>query len=171
MLLVEASPLQDAWFRTDGHASNSVHLTMSFSWKGSTGKLRIEYFILLLKEHCRVYRHSFFLLILPNHFRRRGLLLHLITIKGKKTHTHKHTQSEDFSGRGIGPSQRPLPENTQHPKKTHVHTLAGFKPEIPASERPETHDLDSAATGIGLTDTNYSNFSSSLSTFYFLTCN
>jgi hypothetical protein len=27
---------------------------------------------------------------------------------------------------------------------------AGFEPAIPASERPQTHALDSAATGIGL---------------------
>ena len=29
-------------------------------------------------------------------------------------------------------------------------TLAGFEPAIPASERPQTHALDRAATGIGI---------------------
>jgi hypothetical protein len=29
--------------------------------------------------------------------------------------------------------------------------LAGFEPAIPASERPHTHALDRAATGIGVT--------------------
>ena len=29
------------------------------------------------------------------------------------------------------------------------HALAGFKPKIPASEQPQTHALDLAATGIG----------------------
>jgi len=39
-------------------------------------------------------------------------LLHLIT--PKDTHT---LHSLDSSGRGIGPSQRPLPDNTQHSQR------------------------------------------------------
>jgi hypothetical protein len=31
---------------------------------------------------------------------------------------------------------------------------AGFKPTIPASERPQTHALDRAATGIGINGDN-----------------
>jgi hypothetical protein len=33
---------------------------------------------------------------------------------------------------------------------THIHAPSGFEPVIPASERPQTHALDRAATGIGL---------------------
>jgi hypothetical protein len=51
---------------------------------------------------------------------------------------------------------------------------AGFEPAIPASERPQTHDLDRAATEIGLcfvsTDEyiTYINRSSSTKKFYFI---
>jgi hypothetical protein len=46
--------------------------------------------------------------LLPTHSRSRGLLLHLITLTDT---THSR---EDSSGRGIGPKQIPLPDNTQH---------------------------------------------------------
>jgi len=39
-------------------------------------------------------------------------------------------------------------DNTQHSQETFM-PLAGFEPTIPASERPQTHDLDSAIIGIG----------------------
>jgi len=38
----------------------------------------------------------------------------------------------------ISPSHRPLPDNTQHTQHTFM-APAGFKPTIPASERPQTH--------------------------------
>jgi len=36
----------------------------------------------------------------------------------------------------ISPSQRPLPDNTQHSKQTNIHTPVGFEPTITAGERP-----------------------------------
>jgi len=48
----------------------------------------------------------------------------------------------------IGPSQRPLRDNTQHSQQTDMHAPAGFEPAIPASERPQTHASDRAAIGI-----------------------
>ena len=43
---------------------------------------------------------------------------------------HKHTHTRwDASGRVIGPSHRPLPDNTQH-----LHASQGFEPEIAANE-------------------------------------
>ena len=49
-------------------------------------------------------------------------------------------------------SQRPLPNNTQHTtlnnKQTSMHPV-GFEPTIQESERPQTHALDRAASGIG----------------------
>jgi len=60
--------------------------------------------------------------------------LHLFTLNHTAlqhnvvTHTHIHTRW-DASGRGIGPSHKPLPDNTQH-----LHASQGFEPEIAAKE-------------------------------------
>jgi hypothetical protein len=42
----------------------------------------------------------------------------------------------DSSGRWIGPSQRPLPDNTQHSKETEFMFPAEFELAIPAREWP-----------------------------------
>jgi hypothetical protein len=49
----------------------------------------------------------------------------------------------------ISPTQRPLLNNTQDSQETDIHAPAVFQPAILESERPQTHALDSAATGIG----------------------
>jgi len=49
----------------------------------------------------------------------------------------------------ISPTQRPLPDKTQHPQETETMPPAVFESTIPASERPQTHPLDRAVTGIG----------------------
>jgi hypothetical protein len=41
-------------------------------------------------------------------------------------HTKTHHTRRDSSGRVIGPSQRPLPDNTQQPQKTNVHAPSGI---------------------------------------------
>jgi hypothetical protein len=83
---------------------------------------------------------SFFLLpLLPAYCRCRGLLVHLITSRDIRYNS---------SGREIGPSQRPLPDNTQHSQETDIHDPGGIWTAIPASERPQTHALDRTATGI-----------------------
>ena len=69
---------------------------------------------------------------------------------GLCNHTQAHHTRKDSSGQVISPTQRPPPDNTQHSKETYVYAPAGFKPAIPASERPQTHVLDHAATGIGV---------------------
>jgi hypothetical protein len=66
-----------------------------------------------------------------------------------QVHTQTHYSRYDCSGRRIGPSQRPLPDITQHLQETHIHSMVGFEPTIPASERPHTHALDRAANGTG----------------------
>jgi hypothetical protein len=48
-----------------------------------------------------------------------------------------------------GPGQRPLPDNTQHSQQTDIHAPGGIRTQILVSERPKTHVLDRAATGIG----------------------
>jgi len=57
----------------------------------------------------------------------------------------------DSSGRVIDSSQRPLRDNT-YKRQTPMHPV-GFECTILASKRPQTHALDSAATGMG----NYNN--------------
>jgi hypothetical protein len=52
----------------------------------------------------------------------------------------------------ISPSQRPLTpqDNTTYKHKSQTSMpRAGFKPETPATKRPQTYSLDRAATGIG----------------------
>jgi hypothetical protein len=56
-----------------------------------------------------------------------------------------HHTLYDSSGRVISPSQRPLPNNTQH-SQTYMPPV-GIEPAIPESERPQTNALDRAATG------------------------
>jgi hypothetical protein len=48
--------------------------------------------------------------------------------------------------------------NTQHSQETNIHAPVGFEPKIPASELPQTHSLDRAASGIGHRDIWYSEF-------------
>jgi len=50
----------------------------------------------------------------------------------------------------ISSSQKPQLSNTQYSQHTYAHAPAGFEPTIPGSERPQTHALDRAATGIGV---------------------
>ena len=65
------------------------------------------------------------------------------------THTHIHTYTEkDSSIRGISPSQRPLPDNTQHSQETDIHAPGGIRIRKPASQRPQTHALDRAGNEI-----------------------
>ena len=50
---------------------------------------------------------------------------------------------------GSAPSQRPLPDNTQHSQETGFNASAGFEPAIPVSFRPQSLALQCSATGIG----------------------
>ena len=54
--------------------------------------------------------------------------------------TTTHHSRQNYSGRVISSSQRPLPDNTQHSKQTDIHTAGGIR----------THNLKRrAATGTG----------------------
>ena len=73
----------------------------------------------------------------------------LLIIEASRSHSDT-PHSVGPPGRGIGPTQRPVPGNTQHTEKTATHAYpVGFEPAIPASKRPQTHALDRAATGVG----------------------
>ena len=52
------------------------------------------------------------------------------------------------SGRGVGPSERTLPDKTHYIYKRQTFMPpAGFEPAIPAGERAQAHALDCATTG------------------------
>ena len=96
----------------------------------------------------------FLVLFLPTYFRCRELLLQLITLSDTHTHTHTHTHERTHAlGRALldGRSTRRrdlyLTIHNTHNRQTSVPP-AGFESSIPASERPQTHALDRAATGI-----------------------
>ena len=60
----------------------------------------------------------------------------------------RHTTSGRTSVGVISPMLRYLPDNTQHLQDNHVPFE--FVSAIPASERQQTHALDHAATGVGM---------------------
>jgi hypothetical protein len=66
-----------------------------------------------------------------------------------KPYTVTHHSRYFSSGRGIGPSWRSLPSNTQQSQETDIYAPAGFDPAISASEQPKTLALGHSATGIG----------------------
>ena len=61
-----------------------------------------------------------------------GLLYRGFTI------TLRHHILLNASGRVISPTQRPLPNSTQHSQEKDIAEPAGFEPTIPAIERPQT---------------------------------
>jgi hypothetical protein len=65
------------------------------------------------------------------------------------SHSNTHHSRQDSSGRRIGPSHRPLPDDTNTHKRQTSMPPMGFEPTIPASARPQTYAFDRAATGIG----------------------
>jgi len=85
--------------------------------------------------------------LLPTHCTRIGLVLHLITYD-----THIHTLSLSLCRNPLdeGSARRrdlyPTTLNT-HKRQTFI-SPSGFEPAIPASEWPQTHALDRAATGV-----------------------
>jgi hypothetical protein len=87
-------------------------------------------------------------LFLPTHCRCRGYCC-----------IWSHSMTRTHSIGILSTSDRPVAETStwQHTALTRETPVppAGFEPEIPASERPQTHALDLAATGIGLLDILY----------------
>jgi hypothetical protein len=77
--------------------------------------------------------------------------LHLITLNNTHTHTHKHTHTLGRNPLDQGSTRRKdlyLATRNTHNRQTSM-SPAGIGAAIPASERPQTHALDLAATGIG----------------------
>jgi hypothetical protein len=67
-------------------------------------------------------------------------------------HTQLVTIRRDSPERAISSSRRPLP--TQHKRRTSMSS-AGLELAIPGSERPQTHAVDRAVTGIGYNFSTY----------------
>ena len=55
-----------------------------------------------------------------------GLLIHEVY----RSHTTTHHSRQDSSGRVISPSQRPLPDNTQHSQQTDIHAPGGIRTHV-----------------------------------------
>ena len=51
----------------------------------------------------------------------------LILDEVSRSHTTTHHSRWDSSGRVISPSQRPVPDNTQHSQQTNIHALGGIR--------------------------------------------
>jgi len=50
----------------------------------------------------------------------------------------------------ISPSQRPLPDNTQHSQQTNIHAPGGIQTRDLSRRAAEDHALDRVATGISV---------------------
>ena len=70
----------------------------------------------------------------------------LLILEVSRSHTTTHHSRKDFSGRVISPSQRLLPDNTQHPTQKDILAVGG----IPTRNPSQRAALDRAATGIGI---------------------
>jgi hypothetical protein len=85
---------------------------------------------------------SYSLPLLPTQSRCRGCLFSLDHTQKLSIFTWSnsdtHHSRQNSSGRGMGPSQRPLPDNTNTHKRQTTMPAVGFKPTIPASARPQT---------------------------------
>jgi hypothetical protein len=66
---------------------------------------------------------------------------------------HDHTQTRhtryDSSGRVISPTQRPLPDNTQHSQQTNIHVPSTIRTRNPSKRAAADQRLRLRDTGIG----------------------
>ena len=60
----------------------------------------------------------------------------LLTLEVSRSHTITQHSRQDSSGRGIGPSRRHLPDNTQHSQQTNIHSPSGIRTHNLSSRRP-----------------------------------
>jgi hypothetical protein len=96
--------------------------------------MRGMFYVVIKLNSCSTILVSFFLSFLPSYSD-----IYLLTVDAEGyccnwAHSMTHTR-QDSSGRGIGPSQRPLPDNVQHlTRDTHIHAADGIRTRNP-SER------------------------------------
>ena len=106
----------------------------------------VEFYMNHIVSHCRCRNRRSLLLIISFSL---DFYLLIVGIEGlfflpdhnethSDTHTHTLTHTLQVSaGRGIGPSQKPLPLNTQQSQQTNIHTPRGIR---------TRHDSERAAT-------------------------
>ena len=71
-------------------------------------------------------------------------------LKAEASRSHSDTpHSVELLRMGHQPDAEPPPDNVQHSQQTSMPPV-GFEHTIPASERPQNHALDRAATSIDL---------------------
>jgi hypothetical protein len=63
----------------------------------------------------------------------------LLVFEVSWSHTTTRHSRQDSSGWVINPSQRPLPDNTQHSQQTNIHALGGIRAAEDLSLRPRGH--------------------------------
>jgi hypothetical protein len=49
----------------------------------------------------------------------------------------------------ISPTQRPVPDNTQHSQERNIHAVGGIRTRNPYTREAQSHALDRATTSIG----------------------
>ena len=100
------------------------------------------------------------------HARKRGLLqenIYVSFLRGWTTlvslgllceffrsHARTHTHTVELLWGVIGPSQRPLPDNTQHSQGTEIHTAGGFRTRNPSQRAAVDPSHRREATGIDI---------------------
>ena len=72
----------------------------------------------------------------------------LIIIEASRSHSDT-PHSVGVLGRLIGPSQKPLPDKSQHSQKTCIHAPGGIRTRNPCKRAAVDPSPDRAATGIG----------------------
>ena len=76
----------------------------------------------------------------------------LLILEVSGSHATTHHSRQDFSGRVISSSQRPLPDNTQHLQQTNIHAPSGIRTHDLSRRAAQIYALDRAVTRTGTID-------------------
>jgi hypothetical protein len=96
--------------------------------------IRVMWELRVLHYHCFKYfnttgtRKDFYFIFFAA---RHPQWAHTSSLSRLDDHTREHHTRYDSSGRVIGPSQRPLPDNTQHSQETDVYAPDGIRTHYP----------------------------------------
>ena len=106
-----------------------------------------------------MFHLEFFLSLLawPHLPRCRVLLLHVITLNDARMHTHTHNRQESLGEGSALCRDLYLITHNIHKRQTSM-SATGFKPTIPASERPQTYAIEARTPrwpNLKLTGVNY----------------
>jgi hypothetical protein len=68
-----------------------------------------------------------------------------LMLEVSRSHKITYHRRQDFSGRRLGPSRRPVPNNTQHSQETDIHAPSGIPTRNPSKRKaidPRLRPLD-----------------------------